>query len=56
MCDGDAIVRHGHALGTALFHTLKHEPPVEHATAAMDNEVIASHVVGKILTGHNIHH
>ena len=38
--DGDAIVGHGHTLGTTLLHSREHELAVKHASAAMDDQVI----------------
>ena len=54
MGDGDAVVGHRHALGTALFRALEHETAVEHAAATVDDQVIARQILGEILARNDI--
>ena len=55
MGDSDAVVGHRGALASALVDARKHELAVEHASAAMDDQVIACQVFRKIFAGHNVH-
>ena len=53
--DGDAVVGHGRALAPALHHAREHELAVKHAAAAMDDEIIASHILGEVFACHNVY-
>ena len=55
MGDGDTVVGHGDALGLGLAHAPEHLAAVEHATAAVDHEVVAGKVLGEAAAGGGLH-
>lgn len=50
-----SVVRHRNMLRTGMGYTIEHIFPVEHAGAAMDNQIISGQVYGKVIPGDEVY-
>ena len=50
-----SVVRHRNMLRTGMGYTIEHIFPVEHAGAAMDNQIISGQVYGKVISGDEVY-